>query len=194
MEGNLFQIKLYLADGPTPDLGPLIPVFHGWIRDKKMAHDVMIDVADYRHVHEGPGVLLICHEAHYAMSESEGRCGLLFGRKRGANEGDWDARLTAAFRYALTACHAIEEEPALEGAFQFGGDEILFQVGSRREATNTDEDFATVQPHLEAFCEKLFGGEGCSMGREGDDRDSLTIRIRANGSIDVATLLGRLGD
>ena len=37
---------------------------------------------DYRHVHDGPDVMLTAHDAHYAMDMADGRMGLLYSRRR----------------------------------------------------------------------------------------------------------------
>ena len=48
------------------ELEEFIPVFHDWIQTQQLA-ELLIDVADYRHVPHGPGVVLVAHDAHYAM-------------------------------------------------------------------------------------------------------------------------------
>ena len=42
------------------ELADAVAVFHQWIRDG-VCPEMLIDVADYRHVPAGPGVLLIGH-------------------------------------------------------------------------------------------------------------------------------------
>ena len=49
-------------------------VFHQWIRDS-VCPEMLIDVADYRHVPAGPGVMLIGHEANYSLDNRENRLG-----------------------------------------------------------------------------------------------------------------------
>ena len=55
-------------------------MFHDWIQNQRL-DELLIDVVDYRHVHDGPGVILIAHDAHYAFDTSEGRLGLLYSRR-----------------------------------------------------------------------------------------------------------------
>ena len=62
---NRFCIK-FVAQDASLDEETLIPVFHEWIRERKLP-GVMFDVVDYRHVPEGPGIMLITHEINYAM-------------------------------------------------------------------------------------------------------------------------------
>ena len=66
METVKYDLKLFLQDAGQVDLADFIPVFHDWIQDQSL-DELLIDVVDYRHVHDGPGVMLIAHDAHYAI-------------------------------------------------------------------------------------------------------------------------------
>jgi hypothetical protein len=59
-----------------------VPVFHSWICSKKLKDYLMIDVADYNHVPEGPGTLLVTHEENFSTALAEGKLALLYQRKR----------------------------------------------------------------------------------------------------------------
>src|SRR5205807_2486817 len=72
------NVKLLLEGGD--DLDPVIPIFHSWIQNQPFG-ELLIDVADYRHVHHGPGIVLIGHEADYSLDQTDGRLGLRYNRK-----------------------------------------------------------------------------------------------------------------
>ena len=83
MDAHKLQLKIYLTpeSARAVDLEDLIPVFHRWIK-QRLLPELTIDVANYRHVPQGPGVVLIGHGSDYFMDEGEGRPGLLHNRKR----------------------------------------------------------------------------------------------------------------
>ncbi|MBY0396577.1 MAG: hypothetical protein K2X91_08940, partial [Thermoleophilia bacterium] len=74
-------VKLYAEDPAAVRPDRFIPVFHGWIQ-RGAVPGLLIDVADYAHVPQGPGVMLIGHEADHAIDLGEGRPGVLYQRKR----------------------------------------------------------------------------------------------------------------
>ena len=113
------NVKLFLADAASLDLEPLIPIFHSWITGAAF-NEMLLDVADYRHVPSGPGVVVIGHEADYAVDNADGRLGVRYNRKT-AVEGDNSFALQQAARAALTACRRLEEEPRLDGKLRFDG-------------------------------------------------------------------------
>ena len=114
------QVKLF-AEGEAPKPLDLIPVFHRWIQDDVVKDELLVDVADYSHVPQGPGVLLVGHGADWYYDQGEGRPGLLFSRKR-AFEGDLRARLRDAFRQALEAAKRLQDDPTT--GLRFGTSEL----------------------------------------------------------------------
>ena len=48
-----------------------IPLFHGWIQEKIIPDHLLIDVADYSHIPDGPGIMLIAHEGHFSLDQEK---------------------------------------------------------------------------------------------------------------------------
>jgi hypothetical protein len=94
----------------------LIPIFHRWIQERRIEDQLLIDVVDYRHVPEGPGVMLIAHEGHYGFDRGRGGPGLRYADKRDP-AGPLGDKLHAALRRLLRACAALESEPGLGARF-----------------------------------------------------------------------------
>lgn len=191
MDAQRIVVKVYLEDR-TVAPHDFIPVFHRWIQTHAL-DEVLIDVADYSHVHDGPGVLLICHEANYAIDLLDGRPGIVYARKRDV-KGTWEERVQSGFRAALTACRKVEGEVALAGKSRFSTKELLFRINDRLLAPNVAATFATVSPTLSSIAARLYGENGFELAHDTSDPDGLfTVRIRATGDApSVAKLLERL--
>ena len=82
MNLDRLDLKLYAQDAPPA--AALIPVFHRWISDGTL-DEIWVDVADYRHVPRGPGVLLVAHHAHYGWDAADGAWGLRVRHRRARN-------------------------------------------------------------------------------------------------------------
>src|SRR5438270_8858929 len=126
------NVKL-LLDAP-PDLDPIIPIFHGWIQNQGF-DTLLLDVADYRHVHHGPGIILIGHEADYSIDNAGGRLGLRYNRKAPL-AGDNQFRLVQAARSALLASQRLQADTRLNGKLHFNGQDIELFVNDRAIAPN----------------------------------------------------------
>jgi hypothetical protein len=190
MNAEQVMVKFFVEDASRLDLAELIPVFHDWIRNHKL-DEMLIDVADYRHVAQGPGVLLVCHGAIYAMDQADGRTGLEY-RRRHVN-GREPESVDAAFRRALAACTLLEQEPSLKGRVRFLTGEAQFRIADRLQAPNTAETFASVKPEIERTLAKLYAGAPVTITHRAGARDLFTVDVRASAPAEIAVLHGRLG-
>jgi hypothetical protein len=188
MQLTRFGLKLYADVSEDFSAERVIPVFHGFIRDHAL-DDVLVDVADYSHVHDGPGVVLIGHATDYYLDLSEGRPGLLFSRKREGPDGVFE-RLKDGFARALGACALLATQPAL--GLRFRTDEARLSVLDRLHAKNDDASLAALRPDLERALGAVYDSAPFELAREGSPKDLLTIRIRARGAPEVQQLLSRL--
>jgi hypothetical protein len=129
-------------------------VFQRWIRENA-AQELLIDMADYRHVPAGPGVVLVGHEANYSLDNGAGRLGLLYNRKAPIEAGAAE-NIAQALRAALAACRRLEEEPEFEGGLKFGRD-LEIVINDRALAPNTDDAFASLKPAIEGALRAVHG-------------------------------------
>ncbi|MEM8609743.1 MAG: hypothetical protein AAGF92_21780 [Myxococcota bacterium] len=186
MQPTKFQVKLYTSSGDV-SLEALIPVFHEWIREKKIADELLIDVADYAHVPQGPGVVLIGHQSDYYLDMANDRPGLLYSRKRGF-DGTFEDGLKDAFRRALGASQLLEAEPSLD--LSFDTSEVLFRVQDRLSAPNSEATFEAYQGPLTEVANGFFGASA-SLERVEDAREPFSVRIQTGQSGSVADALAR---
>ena len=185
------NVKLLASDGASIDLEPLIPIFHGWIRDRVFP-EMLLDVADYRHVHDGPGVMVIGLQGNYSVDQTDGRFGVRYNRKA-ALEGTNQDRLRQAARSALTCFQKLESESSMKGALKFGGREVEVLINDRALAPNSDATRIAAQPELHALFGKLFGGADYALTHETEPRRLFTARVKTTKTFSVPELLANLG-
>ncbi len=164
------NLKIFIEDPKSIDLAEAIPVFHRWIRDG-LCPEMLIDVADYRHVPAGPGVMLIGHEANYSLDDRENRLGLLYNRKASL-DGTFQDRLEQAHRAAEMACNRLEEEPPFHGKLKFDRNALEFFVNERLVAPNTIDTWQALEPEIAKFF------PGGSIARVGEPRDLFRVAIK----------------
>jgi len=185
------NVKLLASEGPGVDLEPLIPIYHSWIRDR-LFEELLLDVADYRHVPEGPGVMVIGHQANYSVDNTDGRLGVRYNRKA-ALDGTNQDRLKQAARAALAAFQRLESDETLKGKLRFGGRDIEVFINDRALAPNNPATRAAAQPELDAFFGKLLGGAEYTVTHETEPRRLFGVRVTTNKTFTLAELLANLG-
>src|SRR5689334_11638937 len=151
------NVKLFVKDAEKVDLEAVVPVFHSWIQGQ-IFDELLLDVADYSHVPDGPGIVLIGHEADYALDNTDGRLGLRYNRKA-PMPGSNRERLVQATRAALSAFERLEQDFNLH----FNNREMEIVINDRLLAPNNEETRQAVEPELKAFLDQLFGGREYSL-------------------------------
>jgi hypothetical protein len=185
------NVKLLAGDGADVDLEPLIPIFHGWIRDR-VFEEMLLDVADYRHVQEGPGVMVIGLQGNYSVDNTDGRLGVRYNRKA-ALDGTNGDRLKQAARAALHCFRRLEAEASLKNTLRFGGRELEVLINDRAHAPNNDATRVAAQGELHAFLGTLLKGADYALTHETEPRRLFTVRVRTSKSFSVPELLANIG-
>jgi hypothetical protein len=196
------NVKLLLV---APNLDPIIPIFHDWIQTQVFNNqelpELLIDVADYRHVHHGPGLVLIGHEADYSIDNTDGRLGLRYNRKAqltGTNE----EKLTQAARAAIAAAKRLQEDTRLNGKFHFNGHDIELFINDRlivpnsgapNNPNNNNEDARrALDLDIRRFVNKLLNRSEYSLDYETDPRRLFGAAIHTKEEFSVEELLRNL--
>jgi len=192
MDLQKIGMKFFAGDGNTISLVDFIPVFHRWIQGDALGH-LLIDVADYSHVHDGPGIVLVAHEGNYAVDETGGRRGMVYYSKREPAE-DIQKCLAVVCRRVLRACRLLEQEESLGGPLKFSGNEVQIFANDRLIAPNTDQTMKILEPALTAFLDGLFPDNPYRLEQEKDPNERFSVSIRAAEPVTIATLLARIGE
>lgn len=193
MESHKLSFKLFVEDGSVLAGHEFVPVFQSWIQQSRITDHLVIDVADYQHVHNGPGTLLITLEANFATDREAGRLGLLYMRKQAIPNTDTFAeRLRIVLRSVIEAAQWLQEDPALAGKIKFRTNELQFRIYDRLLAPNTADTFAAVKPELENLIAEVYGGAPLVMNFKPAEQPLFEVQIKAPGSPTLAQLLEKL--
>lgn len=167
-----FRLPLKVSDTFTHT--DIIPVFHRWIQENSVP-GLLIDVADYKHVPNGPGILLIGDEGDYNLDQIDGEYGLVYDRKRqtGDNLGK---SVRTVVEHITRAVQKLEAEEGL-------GITIAEKTGEltlldRLQYPNRLETFDQVRQTVASEVESSFGASATRLTYGiSDPRRPLSIRI-----------------
>ncbi len=184
------NLKFFMEKGGETPLSQFIPVFHHWIQQDKM-EGLLIDVAEYTHVHQGPGVMLIAHEANYSVDETDGKRGMLYNQKR-TPEKTAEEHLKTAFRRALKACLLLESEPETKGNLKFKANHFRIFINDRLAASYGPEARENFEKILKPFLDSLYGGASCLFLPEMDHRKQVGFEVKVEKAFEMKELLEKL--
>jgi len=192
MKPQRISCKFFLHPDPTAplELSPFIGMFHRFIQEKSL-DGLLLDVADYAHVPNGPGILLVGHDVDYGIDLAEGRAGLLITRKRYGKLDAADA-LRAALGSALRAALIIEREGA--GGVRFATSPLSIQLLDRLACPNDDAHYEQALAELSPVLSSVYGEKHeIARAHAEDPRKPLTLRVDAPDAASAEQLLDRLG-
>lgn len=187
-----FCVKFLARPDTRIDDTVFIEVFHEWIRRHTLP-GILLDVADYRHVPDGPGIMLITHDINFAMDYGEGGFGLLAQQKLGRGVASQSEGILDLVRATVTFGALLEADPRVAGKLSLEGGAFHFIANDRLALPNTAAGFAAIRPDLEAAAAVIYPGQAVSVTRfDNDPRDRLTVVVQA-GTVDMRTVAEAVG-
>ncbi|MCY3575582.1 MAG: hypothetical protein OXG92_03980 [Chloroflexi bacterium] len=168
-------VKFNLARPSQLQPADIMPIFQRWIQQRTVP-GMLIDVIDYKHVPDGPGIVLVADEADYAWDLGGGRVGLRYIRKR-ALPDDLSAALRLCFACAWTAAQALEAEAPGTIAFDYHSAEISYL--DRLQYANEPALAAQTQAALATSLPRIFGFELQLQRLHDDPRFLLAFRCES---------------
>ncbi len=190
-------VKFYFEE-LSVDVDTFIPVFHRWIREDVVSNEMLLDVADYKHILDGPAIFLIGHEADYVVDFTDGKPGLLYVRKRDAGPSLSDA-LGTTLTQALNGVKLAENDVELAGKLKLrtdGATIVLLDRLSYPNASFNGDGVSSAadaaQAQLAENLTALFGSDATLTRVANDEREPLTFELNAPSAPNVDTLLSQL--
>ncbi|MGK7912537.1 MAG: hypothetical protein AB4050_13820 [Synechococcus sp.] len=192
MDLDRFCVKLFANSGVDIDEAHYINIFHEWIR-KNQLEGLLLDVVDYRHIPNGPGIMLISHETNYALDHEGGEFGVYAQRKLGLPGENADKshsdKIVDLVKATAKFSSLLESDNRLDGELSIDGSGFLYMTNDRLHAPNTDETFAALKSDLEAAAASLYPGKAVTVTRvENDARDRLSAKVSVSEPVAAAAL------
>ncbi len=187
----LHRCAVKIFAGPNVELNgrACIPIFHRWIQSGAL-DGLLIDVADYTHLNDGPQVVLVGHEGNLSVDDGGGRSGLVYTLKR-APEGPLVDRLLAVVRMVATAGHLLESDTELGGRVTFRGNEIAVVPNDRLVAPADRAAEALIHPSIRAIADRLYPDGGSEISVDANSRNRITFSVTYADPVPTSALIDR---
>jgi hypothetical protein len=184
-----FGLKLFVEPDCTLNSADCIPIFHRWIQTQALDL-LLIDVADYTHLSNGPNVLLIAHEGNLAIDTAEGRTGLLCTSKQ-PQTGSFAERLAGVARNLTAAARLLEDDSKFEGQLRFISTEWQFHANDRLLAPPGTESVSSLTPALQEFMSIGYPDDPHQIRMDAHSKNRLKIQLTTSQPVSLDSLLER---
>jgi hypothetical protein len=179
-------VKLYASEDSRieDDAATFVPIFHEWIREGALDL-VLLDVADYAHAPDSPGIMLVAHEVSFALDSADGRFGLL-AQRRVPVEGDGSHAIGTTLRHAMRVAALLETDPRVVGRLAFDASLVRVESNDRLRVPNTAAGFRALEGAARTAVELVYGDRSMQVTRvDNDPRDRLALEVKVEAARDV---------
>lgn len=180
--------KIFLENPADVETEEWFKVLNDWIPDSP---EVFLDVADYKHVSDGPVLVLVGHFLNLSLDAAGNRTGLLSDYKQPMDGSNVD-KLKATLLGLLKAAKRLEGEEGLFHKPRFKAGELQLIVNSRAVAPNTPATLEAVKPDLVKVLTAVYGEGGFSLEHPSDPRLRFSVTATSKTPFTLDELLKRL--
>ena len=178
-----FGVKLFFNKNESFNSKDFIPVFHNWIQDKIVDDHLLIDVADYSHIPDGPGVMLVAHEGNFSLDQESLQPGIMYMRKT-AIAGSFKERFKTVLSTVIKAANRMSDND-ISKQVAFKPNLFRFIANDRLYAKNTDDNQNLYKQKIQTALGGIYPGCQFEFGDISDANERLAFTINFSNDIDI---------
>ena len=183
MDLQKFGIKLYLNANGSFDATDFIPVFHRWIQDKVVDDHLLIDVADYSHIPDGPGIMLVAHEGNISLDQKNHQPGIMYMRKTEMN-GNFKERFNTVLITTIQVAQRLQNNN-INKNIDFVNNSFCFIANDRRLAENTLKNQNLYQDKVQQALAEVYPASGVDCESISSNNERLAFNVNFNKDINI---------
>ena len=183
MELQKFAVKLFLNMNESYSSKDFIPVFHSWIQDKVIADHLLIDVADYSHIPDGPGVMLIAHEGHISLDQENHQPGIMYMRKTEL-DGTFNDRFNKILSTVIEAADRLRNNN-IDNDINFINNSFRFIANDRLYAENTIENQTLYKKKIKNVINEIYPDSNVEFVDISNKNERLAFTVNFSNDIDI---------
>ena len=183
MDLQKFGIKLFFQSNGSYSSRDLIPELHRWIQNDSVPEHMLIDVVDYSHIPDGPGIMLVAHEGHFSLDEENFKPGIMYMRKIDIN-GSFKDRFNKVLSITIRAAQLLINGKS-EKELAFSHNSLRFISNDRRLAENIDANQKLYAEIINKLFKENFPGSKIEIDNysQGQERLAFDINFKDNTNI-----------
>ena len=183
MELQKFGVKLFLETNGSHSSKEFIPVFHTWIQEKVVEDHLLIDVADYSHIPDGPGVMLIAHEGHFSLDQEKCQPGIMYMR-RAKMGGDFKERFNQVLSTTIKAANQLRNNDITNNV-DFISNLFRFIANDRLYAENTIDNQNLYKEEIQKLLDQIYPDSIVEYENMSGEKERLAFTIRLSDEINI---------
>ena len=178
-----FGVKLFFNTNGSINSKDFIPVFHSWIQDNIFDDHLLIDVADYSHILDGPGVILISHEGHFSLDQESQQPGIMYMRKTEI-AGSFNERFNMVLSTVIKAANRLSDIN-INKQVDFKPNLFRFIANDRLYAENTADNQDLYKQKIQNSLDGKYPDHQFKFRDFSDENERLAFTVNFSNDIDI---------
>ena len=178
-----FGVKLFFNTNGSINSKDFIPVFHSWIQDNIFDDHLLIDVADYSHIPDGPGVMLISHEGNFSLDQENQQPGIMYMRKTEI-AGSFKERFNTVLSTVIKAANLLSNN-YVGTQIDLKPNLLRFIANDRLYAENTADNQNLYKQKIQKALDGKYPGLQFKFGDFSDEKERLAFTVNFSNDIDI---------
>ena len=183
MDLQKFGVKLFFNTNANYSSKNFVPVFHNWIQNKAIDDHLLIDVADYSHIPDGPGVMLIAHEGNFSLDQESQQPGIMYMRKTEIT-GRFTKRFNTVLSTVIKAANRLGDND-VNKRVDFNPNSFRFIANDRLYAENTADNQDLYKQKIQKALDGRYPDSQFEFGDVSDENERLAFTVNFSNDIDI---------
>ena len=183
MDLQKFGVKLFFNTNGSINSKDFIPVFHSWIQDNIFDDHLLIDVADYSHIPDGPGVMLVAHEGNFSLDQENQQPGIMYMRKTEI-AGSFTERFNMVLSIVIKAANRLSDNNICKQV-DFKPNSLRFIANDRLYAENTADNQDLYKQKIQKVLDAKYPDHKFEFGDYSDGNERLAFTVNFSNDIDI---------
>ena len=183
MDLQKFGVKLFFNTNGSYSSKDFVPVFHNWIQNKVIDDHLLIDVADYSHIPDGPGVMLIAHEGNFSLDQESQQPGIMYMRKTEI-AGSFTERFSTVLSTVIKVANRLNDNN-ISKQVDFIPNSFRFIANDRLYAENTADNQDFYKREIQKALDGKYSDSQFEFGDVSDENERLAFTVNFSNDIDI---------
>jgi len=183
MDLQKFGVKLFFNTNGSYSSKDFVPVFHNWIQNKVIDDHLLIDVTDYSHIPDGPGVMLIAHEGNFSLDQESQQPGIMYMRKTEI-AGSFTERFSTVLSTVIKVANRLNDNN-ISKQVDFIPNSFRFIANDRLYAENTADNQDFYKREIQKALDGKYSDSQFEFGDVSDENERLAFTVNFSSDIDI---------
>ena len=183
MDLQKFGIKLYFQINGSDPSRNFIPELHRWIQNNSIPEHMLIDVVDYSHITDGPGIMLVAHEGHFSLDKEHQKPGILYMRKTDLS-GSFKDRFNKVLSITIQAAQLLKNNN-IEKELDFSPNSFRFITNDRLYAENTADNQSLYKKEIQKALDDMYPNSSVDYKDLSDEKERLAFTVKFSDKVNI---------